>query len=284
MLRWSEMKQLYRLRAFPKTKDGGNKAAVYLFADDLTDKEMQKMAKDIGYSETAFVLDSDKANFKVRFFTPKFEVDLCGHATIATFNLMRDLNIIQLGTFTQETKAGILSLNVTENMVFMEQSKPVFDAIIPIDELESCFKNLESHPHLKAQIISTGLREIFLPLKNIQSLEKLKPNFKKIILISRKYQVIGIHAFSLDDDIDAYGRNFAPIIGIREESATGTSNGALGCYLYKYFEKKKEFLFRQGYQMNEPSEIITHIHTIADEIKSIWVGGNAFLIQEKIVV
>lgn len=278
------MKQLYRLRAFPKTIDGGNKAAVYLFADDLTTTQMQKMAKDIGYSETAFVLKSQKADFKVRFFTPKFEVDLCGHATIATFNLLRDLNIIQPGHYTQETKAGKLSLNVTEQMVFMEQSKPVFDAHVPAEELISCFKGLEFHPHLKAQIISTGLREIFLPLKNMKSLEKIKPIFKKIIQISRKYQVIGIHAFSLDDEIDAYGRNFAPIIGINEESATGTSNGALGCYLYKYLDKKKEFLFRQGYQMNQPSEIITHIQTKNDEIQSIWVGGNATLIKEKIVV
>ncbi|MFP4478740.1 MAG: PhzF family phenazine biosynthesis protein [Candidatus Izemoplasmatales bacterium] len=278
------MKQLYRLRAFPKTPKGGNKAGVYLFADDLTSQDMQKIAKDIGYSETAFVLKSKKADFKVRFFTPKFEVDLCGHATIATFNLLRDLNIIQVGHYTQETKAGILSLNVTGEMVFMQQSKPVFDTRIDQDELMTCFKNLECHPHLKPQIISTGLREIFLPLKNMAALEKLKPIYKKIIQISRKYQVIGIHAFSLDDQIDAYGRNFAPMIGINEESATGTSNGALGCYLYKHLDQKKEFLFRQGYQMDQPSEIITHIHADADEIKSIWVGGNASLIKEKIVV
>ncbi|MDA3931390.1 MAG: PhzF family phenazine biosynthesis protein [Tenericutes bacterium] len=277
------MKQLYRLRAFPKTIDGGNKAAVYIFADDLKTKDMLKIANDIGYSETAFVLKSNKADFKVRFFTPKFEVDLCGHATIATFNLLRDLNIIQPGTYTQETKAGILSLNVTKEMVFMEQSKPVFDIVIPHEELIDCFKHLEFHPHLKPQILSTGLREIFLPLKNTSSLDKMKPNYKKIIEISRKYHVIGIHAFSLDETIDAYGRNFAPIIGINEESATGTSNGALGCYLYKHLVKKKEFLFRQGYQMNQPSEIITHIHAFADEIKAIWVGGNAYLIKEKIV-
>jgi len=272
------MDQIFRLRAFPKTIDGGNKAAVYLFADNLTSLEMQKIAKDISYSETAFVSKSQKADYKVRFFTPKFEVDLCGHATIATFNILRDLNIIEEGHYKQETKAGILSLEVTKDMVYMEQSKPVFGSIIPFEELNDCFKNLDFHPDLKPQILSTGLREIFLPLKDKNTLDKLKPNYKKIIQLSRKYQIIGVHAFSLDNEIDAYGRNFAPIIGINEESATGTSNGALGCYLHKYLNQKNEYIFRQGYQMKQPSEIIANIQTDKQKIKSVWVGGSASLI------
>ena len=101
---------VYKLSSFPKEGHGGNEAGVVLDADSLKDKEMLKIAKEVGFSETAFVSNSNVADFKVRFFTPVNEVSLCGHATIATFNLLRDKEIISPGIYTQETKAGILKL------------------------------------------------------------------------------------------------------------------------------------------------------------------------------
>ena len=274
------MNQLYRLRAFPKAIEGGNKAGVYLFADDLSKDDMQNIAKEVGYSETAFVLDSDVADFRVRFFTPTSEVDLCGHATIATFNLLRDLKIIQEGIYTQETKAGILELSIESQRVFMEQHKPYFDHLVEIDALVECFDGLEFSPILKPQIVSTGLREIFLPVKNIEVLNQIKPNFNQIIKTSRKFHVIGIHAFALDKTVDAYGRNFAPALGINEESATGTSNGALACYLYQHLVQKNEFILRQGYSMNQPSEVLTRLNIKDKQIDRVWVGGSATIIKE----
>ena len=70
----------YTLNSFAKTKEGGNPAGVVINADALSEEEMRKIAAALGYSETAFVLQSDVADFKVRFFTPNDEVDLCGHA------------------------------------------------------------------------------------------------------------------------------------------------------------------------------------------------------------
>lgn len=272
------MNNLYRLTAFPKTEFGGNKAGVYVNADDLTEEEMQKIAKEVGFSETAFVMKSEKADFKVRFFTPKNEVDLCGHATIATFNLLRDLKIIKPGFYTQETKAGILSLNVKEDFVFMQQPKPVFSELIDEGALNKCFSNLVIDDKLKPQVVSTGIREIFLPVKNVDTLNKLNPLFKDMINLAKKYNAIGIHAFALGEDCDAYGRNFAPVVGIDEESATGTSNGALACYLYKYKDNKKDFILRQGYSMNQPSEIIVNLNIVNNDIEKVWVGGKAKLI------
>lgn len=276
------MRQLYRLRAFPKTASGGNKAAVYLFADNLHEREMRLIAESINYSETAFVLESKIADFNVKFFTPATEVDLCGHATIATFNLLRDLNIIQPGMYTQETIAGILNVEVLDNQVFMEQSRPIFDSKVDWDIIYSCFENFDHHPTLEAQIVSTGMKEIFVPVKNRQTLNKIVPNRQRIIEVSQKLGIIGIHAFCLDDKIDAFGRNFAPAVGIDEESATGTSNGALACYLYKYHKKKKSYHLEQGHEMKQPSKIITRLYTKDNYIKSVWVGGNAIHINEKI--
>ncbi len=274
--------KLYRLRAFPKSEKGGNKAGVVLNADSLSEKEMKKIAKEIGYSETAFVMKSKNADFKVRFFTPISEVDLCGHATIATFNLMRNLGILQEKKYTQETKAGILNIDVKKDMVFMEQPSPIFSETIEKKDIASCFKNKDFiHDELPIQVVSTGMREIFIPVKNYEILNALIPDFEEIIEASVKYQVIGIHAFSLSEEVNAYGRNFAPIVGIEEESATGTSNGALGCYLSKYVANRREYTLRQGYSMDLPSEIITHLEFTKKGISKVWVGGSATEIIEK---
>ncbi|AIO18029.1 putative isomerase YddE [Candidatus Izimaplasma bacterium HR1] len=272
---------LYLLTAFPKTEYGGNKAGVYLDADNLTEKEMKKIAKDVGFSETAFVMKSDVADFRVRFFTPTNEVDLCGHATIATFNLLRDLKVIEVGTYTQETKAGVLKLIIKKDEVFMEQVLPEFYEELSYSDISTCFSNSHyTNDDLPIQIVSTGIKEIFLPVKDTKTLNKLKPNFEEIIEVSIRHNVIGIHAFTLAEDCDAYGRNFAPVVGIKEESATGTSNGALGCYIYKHANKKEKYVLRQGYAMDLPSEIITKLEIKDNEIKKVLVGGSARIIKE----
>jgi len=276
--------KIYHMTAFLKEAHGGNYAGVVINADSLSDVEMQSIAKGLGYSETAFVLTSDKADFKVRFFTPNTEVDLCGHATIATFNLLRDLKIISEGFYTQVTKVGILKLEVKTDIVYMEQVPPIYGEYIDPLEIEDCFKsNNFINTSLPIRVLSTGMREIFVPLKSIKMLNELVYNIKEIIKLSLKYKVIGIHCFALSEKkgVDAFGRNFAPIVGINEESATGTSNGALGCYLNKYIDNNKTtFILRQGYNMNKPSEIITKITIENNEIITVFVGGSARNIKE----
>ncbi|MFK5883016.1 MAG: PhzF family phenazine biosynthesis protein [Candidatus Izemoplasma sp.] len=274
------MKEIYKLSAFLKTEYGGNKAGVVLNADELTEKEMFNIASNLGYSETAFILKSDIADFKLRFFTPLVEVDLCGHATIAAFNLLKIKDIVRKGTYYQETKAGVLRIDIEKDQVFMEQNLPIFGENIASDEVSKCFNNANYiNNRLPISVVSTAIKEIFLPVKSIEELNNLKPNFDEIIKISKKYNVIGIHAFALDTSVDAYGRNFAPIVGINEESATGTSSGALSCYLYKNYKQKEEYTLRQGYSMNQPSEIHIRLKIREGNIYKVFVGGTAKIID-----
>ncbi len=278
------MIKTYRVRAFTKTSIGGNPAGVVLDADKLTVENMKDIAKEVGYSETAFVLDSEKADFHLRFFTPVEEVDLCGHATIATFNLLRDLGKISIGDYTLETKVGILKLKVTETEVFMEQKKPEFRDILDLKEMIDCFQLKEDDvlKNLPIQVVSTGLMDILLPVKDIDTLQQLQPDFQAIRKLSEKYNVVGIHAFTLDTlhNSTCHCRNFAPLYGINEESATGTSNGALACYLTKYCKElvTTDFVFEQGYSMNQPSEIKVKLNVVNDEVEDVIVGGKAVLI------
>ena len=239
------------------------------------------MTKEVGYSETAFVMKSDLADFKVSFFTPVDEVALCGHATIDVFNLLRDLDFIGIGNYTQETKAGILKIEVHNDWVYMEQNAPEFFELIDKAEIEDCFKSLfkDYICEMPIQIVSTGLKDIILPVKNLKNLLDIQPDFGLIDLLSRKYDVTGIHAFCLDTftGCEAHTRNFAPRYDIPEESATGTSNGALACYLMKYMRNKftGDFIIEQGYSMKKPSKIIAKLILDGNIIKEVCIEGSA---------
>ncbi|SHL37702.1 phenazine biosynthesis protein PhzF family [Anaerocolumna jejuensis DSM 15929] len=275
---------VYTLNSFAKTKEGGNPAGVVMNADSLTVEEMKKIAAVLGFSETAFVLQSNAADFKVRFFTPKEEVDLCGHATIATFYAMSSLNLLKQGKYEQETRAGILGIEIhNDNFVMMDQSAPIFSEVIDKDEVADSLNISTSQitADLKVQVVSTGLRDIMVPVRNIEILDAIRPDMKKVKEISQKYNAVGYHVFSLKSlhGANAYCRNFAPLYGIPEESATGTSSGALACYLYHYRkineEQASHIIFEQGYSMKRPSEIQVSLAIKENKIFEVKVGGGA---------
>lgn len=276
--------QVYTVNSFTKTKDGGNPAGVVLNSDDLNDDQMKHIAKEVGFSETAFVRKSDKADFELKFFTPTEEVDLCGHATIAAFSTLMDNNVIKSGTYTQETKAGLLSVEVKDDkQIFMDQNKPEFYNIIQKNEIaDSLGLELEAfEDHLPIEVVSTGLKDIFIPVRTKHDLYNLEPNMALISEISKKYDSTGYHVFTLDveDGYSAECRNFAPLYGIDEESATGTSNGALSCYMHKYDllgrNNNPSLSIKQGYFMKQNSIINSSLTISNDMVDSVRVGGFA---------
>lgn len=276
---------VYTLHAFAKEKHGGNPAGVVLHADGMTEKEMQKVAHMIGFSETAFVQKSSQADYKLRFFTPNSEVDVCGHATIATFHLMLSQNVIRCGTYTLETGAGILEVNIQEDgNVFLTQALPQFYEEVDKQEIANSLgiSMGDFVEDLPVQVVSTGLRDILVPLKSIDALHQIHPDFNRIAHVSREYDAVGYHVFTLETKSNAIAqcRNFAPLVDIPEESATGTSTGALSCYLYKYgkFTDKQwyDLIFEQGYTMRRPSEIKVRLCIdVSKQIRKVEVGGMA---------
>lgn len=276
--------EAYKINAFAKTVHGGNLAGVVINADFLSVDEMKKIACILGLSETAYIMKSDCADFKVRFFTPNEEVDLCGHATVGAFSTLLNQGIIKPGKYTQETKAGILKVEVEpDSTVMMHQTPPKFYDVIDKEEIAASLNITvdKVNDKLPLQIVSTGLRDIIIPIDSIDVLNSIIPDFDKVSKISEKYDVIGYHMFTLDSiyGSNAYCRNLAPLYGIPEESATGTSNGALACYLFKHGivnqEDSKNLVFEQGYSMELPSEIFVSLGIFDNEIQEVRVGGKA---------
>lgn len=278
------MVTIYVTSAFSKEGKGGNKAGVVLHRPDLSSAQMLMIAKELGYSETAFVVDSQVADFKLRYFTPTEEVDLCGHATIATFATLRLLNKLGKEKYTIETKAGILTIRIKEDgLIFMEQNCPTYFDVLKPDMVKGCMEEHVISREFPIQIISTGLKDVMLPITSQEEIMAMTPDFKAMTDLSRELDVVGIHAFALTDssDITAVCRNFAPLYGINEESATGTSNCALASYLFKYYEKKSEYIFEQGHVLGEISRIVVYIDYHEDMIDAVYVGGYGYLVEEK---
>lgn len=292
--------KVYTLNAFTEDINGGNPAGVVLFAHKLSPSQMQDIAKKVGFSETAFVMKSDKADFKVRFFTPEEEVDLCGHATIGIFYLMKDLGVIETGHYTQETLAGILSVTIEKNgAVVMEQTRP--DFIKEIKPSSPDFKEVcdslgisedDIGDFKTMEIISTGLADLIIPVKSQEVLYGIRPNFASISRISKEHKITGYHVFVLNEGaVTASCRNFAPAYGIDEESATGSASGALGAFLVKnklvsYSNQDIHMIFEQGLGMNRPSRLQVNIRMDEqmDQIESVFVGGKAANVQSMEVV
>lgn len=279
------------LKSFTYNCSGGNGAGVVILNDDIAESKMQKIAADIGLSETAFVKRIDENEYNVRFFTPVCEVDLCGHATIAAFYYIGE-NIItnKVGKHNvyQNTKAGRLEIEISfkdgsVDNVLMTQANPIFFGTIIDDEKERLAKSLGlrvsdinlSDFLLDPTIVSTGLKDILIPIKDRQTLNLINPDFNLISDISKSNDVGGYHAFTIEDD-KIYARNFAPLVGIDEECATGTSNGALGALLHKEGIKSGYFDVLQGEAMNELSLISVYIDDFV-----VKVGGKAKVLYKK---
>lgn len=276
----------YVVDAFTDTRFGGNPAGVVIH-ENLTEEFMQQFASEVRFSETAFIKIIDDLNFEIRFFTPNSEVDLCGHATIASFKALLDnKNVHDNGQYFIKTLAGTLPVYIKNSFIMMEQAEPMlgetFEDYEVLSKIFNIHKDLigDERCSLVPQGASTGLWDIMLPVKSKKALYDIQPNFKELAEFSSNNNVGGVHAFTLDtEEGTALCRNFAPLVGIDEEAATGTSNGALTYYLFKngvVKEFDQEYDFLQGHSMGRPSRITTKL--IHPNNPKVMVGGRAVIL------
>ena len=267
--------------AFTNEPFGGNPAGVVLLDGDFPgEKLMQQVAAELRYSETAFVQQNGPKKFTVRYFTPAGEVDLCGHATIATFGLLRQEGIIPDHSLCiNHTLAGDLEISVGEQIMMQMATPRAIDKPIDIGRLHHIMAgtDCDEWPQLPVEIISTGLPDIMMPVMSLEALNALQPDMDALADLSRQLGVTGVHAFAITEDgYTAHVRNFGPLYGIPEESATGTANGALTHYLHRQsiINAPAECRFLQGEAMQRPSVIATSL--LADG--NINVGGQYCII------
>lgn len=302
--------KLFIVNAFTLDATGGNPAGIVWLDEDAFPSEttMQKVAEKLGHSETAFIrrfdagadvdgidgvglwpeaeFDPETAAFETRYFTPVAEVDLCGHATIGGFYALLESGIISdNNNYVNVTNLGPLAIEIVDGAVFMEAGEAMSVAHIDgKDQLKEIYgvMGLEWDGSLDRtpQIVSTGLPDILLPVEDETKLSAIAPDFEKLADLSEDYNAVGIHAYAPLSKADGayHVRNFAPLYGIDEESATGTANSALAYLLYRQGKAAKgdELRFVQGESMGMPSEVRCLLRDDAGELR-IMVGGNAII-------
>lgn len=280
--------EFFIVDAFTDKFFGGNQAGVVLLKEkDAFPKAdvMQKIAAELRYSETAFAKAAGNNAFTIRYFTPEGEVDLCGHATISTFTVLRDEKKIPAGNYVANTPAGGLSITVEQNSIWMEMTKGKLIKQLSPEESAEFYHAYGLSEHDRPDgfvpcIVSTGLSDVLLPVNSKEKLYRAVQNRGEVIRLSKKHDVIGVHMFCYapSEGITAECRNFAPVCGIEEEAATGTSNGALTFLLYSagLIRHGQENVFLQGTCMEKPSVIHSKVKTDG----TVLIGGTAVIAAE----
>lgn len=284
----------YIVDVFAERKYAGNQLAVFRHAHDLTDQQMQQIAREMNFSETTFILsDAEReGGYDVRIFTPVAEVPFAGHPTLGTAYVIRkeiigrnvpqvnlNLKLRQIPvTFGQEEGRDIL---------WMKQKSPDFrDTVDPAHMAELLRLDPDQiDTRFPIQEVSTGLWFTIVPLKNLEAVKQARVNQDKYFAQSRQKQEDGILVFCPETYSDANDLNvrvFVPFYGIEEDPATGSGNGCLAGYLVKnrYLgDSTVDVRVEQGYEIDRPSLIRLKAEQQGEAI-NVNVGGNVVMIAK----
>ena len=280
-------REVFLVKAFTKDKNQGNPAGIVVNADDLSLDQMVAISADLGFSESAFVQKSAAANFRVRFISPKEEVNFCGHATVATFHTLTEQGILRFDGVTevevnQETKAGILPVFCrNDGYIVMVQNKPEFGKIEDNRALIARLLSISETEILNYPIqpVSTAASKLMIPISSLTILQSIKPDLKGILEYSKRTGTRGFYPFTpqtLEGTSDFHARQFNPLIGIDEDPITGVAAGALGSYVVEYgLSNKKSFVIEQGFGMGKGGKMYV------DVSNGVKVGGYAVTFGKK---
>jgi PhzF family phenazine biosynthesis protein len=218
--------QIYKVDAFTDKVFGGNPAAVCPLDEWLTDTEMQNIAAENNLAETAF-FTKKKNDFEIRWFTPAVEVDLCGHATLATAHvLFNHLNYAEKQIIFFSHHSGELRVTKNEELLTLD---------FPTDDLEKIEMPLFISACFQTEPIEAykGKTDLMFVFDSETEIKNIQPDFKLINELGGR----GVIVTAKGDQVDFVSRFFAPQSGIDEDPVTGSAHTTLTPYWYKRLGK-----------------------------------------------
>lgn len=289
---------VFHYDAFTNKPNKGNPAGIVLEADGLTEEEMQIIAEKVGYNETTFVLSSEVADIRMRYFTPGYEMDLCGHGTVGTIYALRERGLLEEKTnITIETKAGILPIQIDVNekegtFIKMRQATPQFKDFTGLKEELAHSIGLEVNDlDVSLPIVygSTGNWTVIVPIKNLDACERMKPNNEMFPSVLKEIPNASIHPICLetyDEKVHMHGRHFSSAYaGTIEDPVTGTASGVMGAYYATYvkkdFDHEMELIVEQGQEIHKDGRVTVYItKDVESEKLQIDIAGTAVYVKE----
>ncbi len=292
----------YILDVFAEKKYSGNQLAVFLNAENIDDETMLKIAKEINFAESSFIVKGNrKKGFYVKIFTPESEVPFAGHPTVGTayvirnFLLKKEINYLPINLKIGQIAVEFYTPKKGELLTFITQTQPVFNKSIDKKEIASLLSIEidEIDDELPIVEVSTGLPYLIVPLKSLHSIRKIKTDAGSFLSFMKSKglyksnnpsglttSIFCITPETYQKQNDFNGRMLCVEEEVlKEDAATGSANGCFLAYFLKYINPSANLLMEQGYEMGRPSRL--HLKgTLSEKHYEIKVGGATQLIAK----
>jgi PhzF family phenazine biosynthesis protein len=263
---------------------GGNPAPITLDADQLSTQDMQRIAKSYG-QEAGFVMkptDPKSADIRYRFFVPKHEMDMCGHATLGTTWLLARKGVLKPGEVRIETLSGVVHTRISDTgAVAISQPKGRVTEVDPkhraaiLDVLGINERDTLDLPIVNA---ATSRVKTLVPLVSPVTVNRMTPDFQRMEKLCEEIGSTGLYPFACDwdDERTYHARQFPKASGFPEDAATGIAATALifGLRHYGLIGTRRTIRVRQGEAMGRPSRLAVTLADGKDPGIGCWLTGD----------
>jgi trans-2,3-dihydro-3-hydroxyanthranilate isomerase len=276
----------YIVDVFAEEKYAGNQLAVVRGGAGLPDETLQKIALEMNYSETTFVLSEEESEggYDVRIFTPGDELPFAGHPTLGTaYVIQHEILASPVERITLNLKAGEIAVTFGE-VLWMRQLPPTFGEVLDHASVARAL-NLEAadlDDHYPVQEVSTGLPALIVPLRDLDALRRCKVDWERYTEVAGSGKNLYVFCPESHDDGpgDLSARMFANDLGVPEDPATGSAAGCLAAYLLEHSylgTDSVDVRVEQGYEIGRPSLLYLQAARDGDEMR-VDVGGKVQLV------
>jgi len=292
---------IHQVDAFTEERFSGNPAGVVLDAETINEDMMRKITREMNLSETAFVLPSSKADFRIRYFTPTgHEVSFCGHSTVGALYMLaheKRMGIQSAGqyTFTMETLAGVLTIKIE---VAPDEKISVYYDAPQIDLVHATFSKgaLLKALGLEKQAIDASKplmyektnRDAFIAVPSLEVLKNLSIDLKGAEAFSKKHNIVAfcfLTPETFHPENQVHIRCFAPAVGIPEDPFTGSVLGGLVAYLCENgMQKEAQGILgaEQGHFINRPGNVKIQFKKIKNRYSATIIAKAVHLFSTRI--
>jgi trans-2,3-dihydro-3-hydroxyanthranilate isomerase len=255
----------------------GNQLAVFTDARGLPEDLLQPLAKEIGFSETAFVYPPDgEGHARIRIFTPASELPFAGHPTLGTaFVLAGPLQLVEIKI---ETAVGVIPVRLEREgpritFGWMTQPVPTVESFDPPGRLLAALGVEGSR--LPVELYDNGLRFVYVALENEEAVASVEPDMAALA----ELDFLGANCFA-GEARRWKTRMFAPGSGVSEDPATGSAAGPLACHLARHglISFGDEIEISQGAEVGRPSMLYARVEGTPERIERVDVGGSAVIV------
>ncbi len=273
-----------KVSAFSYENSGGNPAGVLITEKMLSEEKMLEIAKEVNYSETAFLVKKEDNKFRIRYFSPEMEIEFCGHATIASGYILA--NNFGLGSYELELNKGIITIdsNLKNNEIITSinslntKTEDLNDEVIDsfLDLFNFTKNDLDSKYPIRNSF--SGNNHLIIFVKEKKSLENMKYDFEKAKELTRLHNIVTISILYCENENVYHSRNPFAYGGVYEDPATGSAGIALAEYLRDTKIKTSgEIEILQGFDMGMPSKLNVEYSDIPNS--SIKISGESRIID-----